>query len=1070
MPRIGSIPCICSIPCAALRGPPAYDPARAPKEAEMIRSDHLPLFVFVAPDGTEQTLRLGDHTGRVRASAAAIKVALGEDFVTGMPVGLMFPTGPDLLLAWLACVLAGAEPLVMQYPTARQTRAYWEESVRNTVAVTGLRLILADAPSAARDLASMAPVLDAASLAALPAMENTPFEIADFAILQLSSGTTGHRKAMRLSGAALARHVADYNAVLGLGAADVIVSWLPLYHDMGYVACFVMPLLLGIKVVMMDPITWVGSPHLLLDAIETHAGTHCYMPNFGFEVMARQPARALPSMRAWISCSEPVSPATARKFIAHFGLHQQQFAACYAMAENAFAVTFGRGLATRVIDDVEVASCGAPIPGVALKLVEGEIFVRSPASIAHYIGAADMRDADGAYATGDLGVLENGQLFVTGRRQDVLIQAGRKFMLSDIDLALNRLFPDIRGRAAALAMNDPRLGTERPVVLIEAIDFYQRQDTAELAQQALRAATGLEQIEIFYVPPRFLTKTSSGKINRKLSARHWQAVLDRRTRAGAPPLDISAQLRAAFPRMDPARPVSHILDSLSLTVLRIILAEGGLAYDAAASLQDIEARAANRAPPGPAAEGIRIVSLADRQTIARLTERHIDALCARLGCPVTLEHVCLPPSPIILSDLVFTDYLLARLDSSAFSDVEAALDKLRNASLILVDDAAEMRLPPNQAYGVLSHHLERDPRADLITLRWQQYARQHHKLPLTYVAGRDLPLEDRNFALQRLGAYLRKPIFRIAGSAGFAEFTTGWELRAFEHQGGQAAVNPQLLTDALARFILAQAGDVPRVKLPGASKLAMLDLGHFCSHFAHQPSIDKLLAAYSRFCIAGQDSSIPYIRRKLAESGKWFRSVPSYAPEILATITEPYDCLLICGAWGDYPIETPAAAIMFVADTGARCLNITDPELARLNFKRNAKHDPPSAEDWFNPGPLHRNWKIDAWAEERDSIPRQPRQSRTGMREVNRHAASGDARAAYEAALGILRAHPGNLRALAALSRSARQLGQWQQAQDWAEQAINAAPSDPTGHRLRAAALKAQQNANAPPRANPPKT
>ncbi len=934
----------------------------------MLRSDTLPVFTFLAADGSEQSLALAQRAGRVRAIAARVAAALSGN-AAGVPVGLMYASGPDLVLAWLGCVLAGAQPLVMQYPTRKQTRQYWEGSVTNTIGVTGLGLVLCDAHCAAMGLGRLVPTLEQNALDGMADADVTPFEIDDFAIIQLSSGTTGHRKAMRLTSAALLRHVTDFNATLGLDASDRIVSWLPLYHDMGYVACFVMPLLLGIPVVMMDPIDWVATPTLLWEAIERHAGTVCYMPNFGFEVMARAEPRATPTMRHWISCSEPVSPVTARRFLDATGTKEDRFAACYAMAENVFAVSLGRGVRTREIDGVEVISCGQPIPGVYLRVVDGQIWARSPASIARYLGGDDLRDADGFYPTGDLGELHADGLYVTGRRQDLLIQAGRKFMLSDIDLALGRLFPDIRGRAAALAREDARLGTQVAVMLIEAGDFFERTDQGAIAD-ALRDATGLDQIEVAFVPPRFLTKTSSGKINRRITAAHWAGVQAHRG-ALLGEIDPVAELRASFPRVDRTLAVGQILNSLSLTVLRIILGDAGLAYDPDATLAGIEAQLASGIGRSADASepGLRIVSLADRRTVSKLTEADLDRLAADLGCPVTFEHVCLPPSPILLSDLVFDDYFSPRLEQSALGSMRAALAKLRGASLILVDDTAEMQMPPNQAYAPLSHNLERDPRSDLIIVRWQSYPRQHHLLPTTFVAGRDLPLEGRQTTLRQLAAYLGRPMFRIASSPTLSRYTADWDYLALPGTPDAAlstgVVQPDRLVAALSAWLRARPERLVLSPLPRGPRLDLNDLGHFCSHFGHQPHIDVMLQRFDSFCIAGQAASIPYIRDTLTRMGKRFTLVPSYAPEILATVAEPYDCLLICGAWGDYPITTPAGAVMFINYGSASTYNIDDPLLTRLRFKRNARHDPPSATDWFHTGELHRDWDMSLWAADR---------------------------------------------------------------------------------------------------------
>ncbi len=146
----------------------------------------------------------------------------------------------------------------------------------------------------------------------------------------------------------------------------------------------------------MDPMTWIRRPEFLFDAIERHSGTVCYMPNFGFEVMARVEPRRLPSMRWWISCSEPVSHQTAAKFIDTVAADPDSFAPCYAMAENVFAVSIRRGLATHEIDGARVVSCGRAAANVEIKEIEGEIWVRSPASLVSYMGGGDIRDGDGS--------------------------------------------------------------------------------------------------------------------------------------------------------------------------------------------------------------------------------------------------------------------------------------------------------------------------------------------------------------------------------------------------------------------------------------------------------------------------------------------------------------------------------------------------------------------------------------------------------------------------------------------------------------------------------------------------
>jgi acyl-CoA synthetase (AMP-forming)/AMP-acid ligase II len=925
----------------------------------MIDSTILPTFTFIADDGSERVLNLAEATGRIRAVGDLVR----RRFPAGSVVGLMFTSGPDLVINWLGCLYAGMRPLVMQYPTRKQSREYWAESVRNTIDTAGLAGVLADKYCEGLGLATLCALIGEDELASCPPGGSEPLLMVDFEILQLSSGTTGFRKAIAFSSRNLARHVEDFNRTLGLSKADKIVSWLPLYHDMGYVACFVMPMMLGIDVVMMDPMTWIRRPELLNETIERHRGTVCYMPNFGFELMARCKPASLPSMRWWISCSEPVSAVTARKFIENIGAAPDSFAPCYAMAENIFAVTLRRGVKSVTIDESDVVACGTPIAGVELKIVDDEIWVKSPTSLEHYIGLGDCRDADGFYPTGDLGRMIDGDLYVTGRKQDLLIQAGKKYMLSDIDLVLNQFYPDVKGRAAAVNTYDARLGTQKPIVLIEAKDFFKREDGPQIAN-ALQDAVGIDQIEVRFVPPRFLTKTSSGKFNRKKSAQHWNVAEESRKRSVSTRRDAEAEMRSSFPGVAWDRPVREVLDSLSTTVVRILLSETGVPYNAGLSLNEIAALVSAANKDGQSREEqevIRIVSLADGITTRMVGERHIDWLANAFGSPVSLEHICLPPSPILLSDLIFHDYFQPRLeDQSPFVEVDRAFAKLRSASIILVDDKAEMFFPPRQVYGVLSHNLERDPRSDLVAVRWPKYTLHHHRLPLTVVSGTDLPLDDRSKLLADLGLYLNKPIFKIATIPGFREHTADWDYQSY---GARLKQRPDLLdpnkfVSALSAWASQRA--LERQKALSPVKIEMLEPGHMCSAFANKDYTDKLIDRFNSFCLVGQTASVPYIAKELERKGKPFILVPSYAPEIIDTVPKEYECVLICGAMGKFSIDRPAAAIM---NTGLPWVtqHIDAPELAsfrRFSDVARGHQVPESGQDWYYPYEMVRGRNI----------------------------------------------------------------------------------------------------------------
>jgi fatty-acyl-CoA synthase len=166
----------------------------------------------------------------------------------------------------------------------------------------------------------------------------------DIAFLQHSSGTTGLKKGVALSHKSVLNQIESYSENLKLDSKDVIVSWLPLYHDMGLIACFILPMLKRIPVVMMDPFDWVRNPKMLFEQIEKNKGTLVWLPNFAFNFCAQMitEKHELSSMKAFINCSESCKPHTFRIFYDAFkgwGLKKHSMQTCYAMAETVFAVT-----------------------------------------------------------------------------------------------------------------------------------------------------------------------------------------------------------------------------------------------------------------------------------------------------------------------------------------------------------------------------------------------------------------------------------------------------------------------------------------------------------------------------------------------------------------------------------------------------------------------------------------------------------------------------------------------------------------------------------------------------------
>lgn len=391
------------------------------------------------------------------------------------------------------------------------------------------------------------------------------FYASSTAFLQHSSGTTGLQKGVALSHSAVLNQLASYSQAIGLNEQDVVVSWLPLYHDMGLIAGFLLPLVQGIPLVLMSPFDWVQHPALLLRAIHEHQSTLCWLPNFAYNHCARRIRQrdtdglSLASMRLFINCSEPVRHDSHQLFLQRFatnGVKPEMLGVSYAMAENTFAVTQtapGAPARLDVVDGFELAqnlvaapvsadspraltqvSCGQPIPGTRLQIVDGqtplperhvgEIVIQSDCMLTGYYKRDDLRPfANGWYFTGDRGYLADGELYVIGRSKDLIISAGKNIYPQDIEAIVNDVPGVHPGRVVAFGVPDPREGTELIAVIAEtgSQDIDERREIGRAIRQAVAHHSSITVTYVEVVEPRWLLKTSSGKIARAANRDKW---------------------------------------------------------------------------------------------------------------------------------------------------------------------------------------------------------------------------------------------------------------------------------------------------------------------------------------------------------------------------------------------------------------------------------------------------------------------------------------------------------------------------------------------------------------------
>ena len=378
-------------------------------------------------------------------------------------------------------------------------------------------------------------------------------------LLQYSSGTTGLQKAVVLSNRAILEHVSRYGEAIQVNPNDKIISWLPLYHDMGLIAAFYLPLTLGIPVVQLDPFEWVMAPVILLEAISKERGTLAWLPNFAYNLMADRIREddlrdiKMDSIRMLINCSEPVRSESHDKFFKRFqpyGLRKESLAACYAMAETTFAATQtppgmeankvfvkreeimkGKVVITNNQDGARISvSSGFPISGCELKIVGdsgedlptgtvGEVAIRSVSLFNEYRNNPDKTDEvlkDGWYFSGDYGFQYKEEFYIIGRKKDILIVAGNNIYPEDVEDAVSQVKGVFPGRVIAFGIEDEISGTELICVVAEA-NVNNSEEKKNLRLEIIKAGMNIDVTisRVYIAPPRWLIKSSSGKPSRK---------------------------------------------------------------------------------------------------------------------------------------------------------------------------------------------------------------------------------------------------------------------------------------------------------------------------------------------------------------------------------------------------------------------------------------------------------------------------------------------------------------------------------------------------------------------------
>ena len=522
---------------------------------------------------------LNFHDARGSLTHAYTYAELREDslkharrFVTlgikpGDRIALIAETGPEFAACFFGAVYVGAWPVPLPLPTSFGGREAYIDQLTVQLGSCDPALFLfppelaefgseaaANGKISARDWDTIAGIEAAGT--DLPTAQ--PDEIA---YLQYSSGSTRFPHGVAVTHRQLLSNLRAHGIGLQVEATDRCVSWLPWYHDMGLVGCFLSPMSLQFSVDYLKTEDFARRPLAWLDMITRNPGTTIsYSPTFGYDICSRRMSsqtRAadrfdLSRWRIAGNGADMIRPDVMQAFVDSFaeaGFQASAFCPSYGLAEATLAVSLmppGEGIRLELVEENElsgcapasedrprryraVVNCGKPVLGMEIEIRAndgkvlpgrgiGRVFVRGTSVMHSYFRDEESTKAclsdDGWLDTGDMGYMSSGYIFIVGRAKDMIIINGRNHWPQDIEWAVEQLPGFKSGDIAAFAITGPS-GEETPAVLVHCrvSDNEERGRLRDEIRERVRAITGITPV-VELVPPRTLPRTSSGKLSR----------------------------------------------------------------------------------------------------------------------------------------------------------------------------------------------------------------------------------------------------------------------------------------------------------------------------------------------------------------------------------------------------------------------------------------------------------------------------------------------------------------------------------------------------------------------------
>jgi len=463
---------------------------------------------------------------------------------SGERVVLALPNGPEFFPIFYGVQQAGgvAVPIFPGSGVGRVLQVATHSGARTVVVqrpTDGDELIRSQADGTSRSVRVLVATEVLGETSIRPEPEFPALGADDLAYIQYTSGSTGNSKGVQLSHANLLTNIRQLIAGMKITPAEIFVSWLPVYHDMGLVLFTMVPFYLGAKLVLLR--ASLTNMRAWLAEIERNRGTFTAAPDFAYRLCLRyvkDPGEHdLSSLRVALNAAEPVRASTVEQFEEAFGLENVMMPG-YGLAEATVGVSMWSPGNKVKIDERGVVSVGRPFPGVEVAILEdgeaadsetGEVLVKSPANTRGYLDNPEANKQlfwRGSIRTGDLGYLDaDGDLFIVGRKKNIIIQAGRNIAPREIEEIVDTM-PFVR-YSAAVGIDRGGIEGEQAYVFVEL-----REHTPPPAEEceerliriveAMYAHLGLRPGRVYLVAPRTIPLTHNGKIRHTELGRQYQ--------------------------------------------------------------------------------------------------------------------------------------------------------------------------------------------------------------------------------------------------------------------------------------------------------------------------------------------------------------------------------------------------------------------------------------------------------------------------------------------------------------------------------------------------------------------